>query len=143
MSFLVHTTRTLPFLLESRNIMKTNEIRITIASPQETVFEFTLEPKNTPLWVGSAGIETVDTQQIRLGTIYSNNSSQSEVTDYSRDKFIELSNKKTGYTASYSYRKIDAYITELIFFENMKDGSNLVQPMEQKSFEKLKELLEK
>jgi hypothetical protein len=123
--------------------MKFNEIRITIKSSSESVFEFTLEPSNTHLWVEGVSKETIDTQQIGLGTIYSNKYGEMQVTDYDYEKFFELTNHETGYQRSYSYRKIFDDETELIYFENMQDGLNLVQPIQQKSFEKLKELLEK
>jgi len=122
--------------------MQTNEIRITIKAPPEEVFEYTIEPKNTHLWVKGAGKETVDTQQIGLGTKYINNYGVLTVTDYDRDKFFELTNNETEYLCSYSYRKISDQETELIYFEYMKNGSELSDPMKQKSFNKLKEILE-
>ena len=122
--------------------MKTNEIRITIESPPEKVFEYTIEPKNTPLWIDSARIETVDTEQINLGTNYINNYGVLTVTDYDRNKFFELINQKTGYVCSYSYRKVNDNETELIYFEYMQDESKLADPMKQESFHKLKEILE-
>ena len=123
--------------------MKTNEIRIEISVAQDELFEFTVEPLNTPKWIEGAGKGTVDTEQIGLGTIYTNSIGQWEVTDYERNVFFELTDKATGYSCSYSYRKIDENTTELVYFESMEDGSDLIAPMEEKHFQKLKELLEK
>ena len=122
--------------------MKTNEIRISINAPRSEVFEFTIEPKNTPLWIDSVTEETINTKQIRLGTIYSNVYGDLEVTDYDSHVFFELTNKKTTYVCSYSYRKIDETTTEIIYFESMEDGSDLSDPMKKESFQKLKEILE-
>ena len=123
--------------------MKTNEIRITIKAPPDEVFEFTIEPKNTHLWIDTVDIQTVDTKQIGLGTKYTNRYGVLEVTDYDRNAFFELTDQKTGYRCSYSYRKIDSETTELVYFESMEDGSELIEPMNNRHFKKLQALLEK
>lgn len=122
--------------------MKTNEIKVNIDIPVEAVFEFTLEPANTSRWIDAIEEETVNTKQIGLGTIYSNSYGNLEVTDYELNRFLELTNQKTGYQCSYSYKKISDDATQITYFECMQDGSELIEPMEQKSFQKLKELLE-
>ena len=123
--------------------MKTNEIRIIIDASCRDVFEFTLEPKNTPQWIDDVEEETISTQQIALGTIYSNSFGNMEVTDYERDKFFELTNKKTGVICSHSYRPINDTQTELTYFEYVQDGSELPGEMKHSYFEKLKELFTK
>ncbi len=128
---------------ERRECSSSNEIRITIEVPREKVFEFTLEPENTPKWCQGIDREEVDTEQIGLGSKYTNSSGEFEVTDYERNVYFELSKIGSEYQCSYSYRKIDDEATELIYFEGMLDGSDLDEPMELESFEKLKELLEK
>lgn len=123
--------------------MQTNEIRITIKAPPEIVFEYTLEPKNTKYWVEDSIEMTTDTDQIGLGTKYSNKHITREVTDYQRDNFLELADVDGIYSCSYSFRKIDDDTTELIFFESHNDGTELEYPIEADCFEKLKEVLEK
>ena len=123
--------------------MKANEIRITIASPQEKVFEYTLEPKNTPQWVSDVIEMKTDTDQIDLGTKYFNEFITREVIDYDRNSFIELADVEGPYSCSYSFRKIDDEHTELIYFESHSDGSEIEYPMDKQSFERLKNLLEK
>ncbi len=123
--------------------MKTNEIKVNIDIPVEAVFEFTLEPANTSRWIDAIEEETVNTKQIGLGTIYSNSYGNLEVTDYELNRFLELTNQKTGYQCSYSFRKIDNDTTEIIYFEQMLDGSKLTEPMKIESFKKLQEILEK
>ena len=122
--------------------MKTQEIRILIHQNTRTVFEYSLEPKNKSLWINGMKEETTDTEQIGLGTIYSNDLGSFEVTDYQRDTYFELTNNDTSYQCSYTYHKIDEETTELVYFEYMQDGSDLAEPMDRKYFEKLKELLE-
>lgn len=123
--------------------MKTNEIRIIINAPQEKVFEYTLDPKNTKYWVENSIEMTTDTDQINIRTKYSNEFITREVTDYERDKFLELTDVDGIYSCSYTFRKIDSEVTELIFFESNSDGSDIEYPIEQSNFEKLKEILEK
>lgn len=123
--------------------MKVNEIRITIKAPPEIVFRYTLEPKNTKHWVEDSLEMITDTEQIGLGTKYSNQYITREVTDYQRDSFLELTDIDGEYSCSYSFRKIDDDSTELIFFESNSDGSELEYPIEADCFKKLKETLEK
>ncbi len=120
-----------------------HEIRITIAKPQDEVFEYTLEPNNTPKWCSAIEHESVDTKQIGVGTKYTNNFGELEVTDYEKNVYFELSETDTEYQCSYSFRKVDENTTEIIYFEQMLDGSTLVSPMKEKSFKKLQEILEK
>ena len=75
--------------------MATNEIRIVISASHQDVFEFTAEPKNTYKWIDNISEQTVDTEQIGLGTIYSSKSGNFEVTDYERNKFLELTHQET------------------------------------------------
>ena len=123
--------------------MKTNEIRIEIKAARKKVFEFTVEPKNKTKWMTTIDSEICNTEQISIGSLYTNNNGTYEVSDYEKDVFFELTHKETGYICSYSYHKVDENTTELVYFESMDDGSDLTEPMERKHFEKLKELLEK
>lgn len=122
--------------------MKVNEIRIIIEQPQQDVFEYVVEPKNTKHWVKDSIEMKTDTKQINIGTKYSNEFITREVTDYDRDKFIELTDVDQNYSCSYSFRKIHNNSTELIYFESNSDGTELEYPLEYSCFERLKELLE-
>lgn len=134
-------------LLDSSDLVdsdkKTQEIRIIINQPKERVFEYVLEPKNTPNWCKSIESESIDTEQIGMGTIYTNNFGKLKVTDYERNVYFELSELGTEYQCSYSFHKIDDGSMELVYFEGMLEGSDLDEPMEKESFERLKEILEK
>lgn len=116
---------------------------MVIRAPKKKLFEFIVEPKNTHLWFASIEKESVDTDQINLGTKYTNNKGLFEVTDYEKDVFIEHTETKTGYQRSYSFRGIDDANTEVVYFEATFDDSELSDPFKVKYFEKLKELLEK
>ena len=122
--------------------MKVNEIRTIINIPQDELFEYTIEPKNTKHWVEGSIEMLTNTEQIDIGTQYSNEHVTREVVDYERDKFIELADINGIYSCSYTFRKINDDSTELIFFESNSDGSDLEYPIEAKCFEQLKEKLE-
>jgi membrane peptidoglycan carboxypeptidase len=122
--------------------MKHKQIRVTINIPHEKLFEYVIEPKNTKFWVSGSIEMTTDTDQINTGTRYSNEFITREVTDYERNKFIELIDDDGNYSCSYTFRKIDDECTELIYFESNADGEDLEYPLELKYFEKLRELLE-
>ena len=123
--------------------MKTNEIRIIINKPQREVFEYTLEPNNFIYWVDVIEEHGIDTDQIGIGSVYSNNLGNFTVIDYERDKFLEYEDKSQYYKASFSFRKIDDEQTEIIFFESKYNSEDLKNPFRKEYFENLKELLEK
>jgi len=123
--------------------MKTNEIRIVIRKPRDEVFEYVLEPSNTHNWCRNIEHEEVDTEQIGIGTKYSNNFGILTVTDYERNVYFELTEELTQYQCSYSFRNISDNETELIYFESMLDGSDLIEAFDEDYFEVLKDILEK
>lgn len=127
---------------KNEEIRSSNEIRVRINLPREKVFEYTLEPKNTPEWVIDAVEMETDTAQIGIATRYSNEYICREVSDYEKNVFIELTDLDGNYSCSYSFRKVDEETTELTFFESHSDGSDLEYPLDKKSFERLKEILE-
>ena len=124
-------------------VISSNEIHIIINKSQSEVFEYMLEPKNTPKWIDFIKSETIDTEQIDVGTIYTNDFGTLTVTDYERNVYFELTDQDEKYQCSYSFKKIDDDTTEVIYFEAMLDGSELVEPFDAKYFEVLKELIEK
>lgn len=123
--------------------MTTQEIRIEIKVPTKEVFEFTTEPENTSKWRDTVQKETINTECIGLGTVYTNEYGTLTVTDYEKDAFFELTNHETGYQCSYTYHKTDDTTTELVYFESIEDDSQLREPIERRHFEVLKTLLEK
>jgi hypothetical protein len=52
--------------------MKTNKLTIRISKPVSEVFDFTINPQNTPRWIDFIVEETVDGKEIKLGTRYTN-----------------------------------------------------------------------
>ena len=52
--------------------MKENKIIVVINKPIEEVFEFTINPKSTPLWISSIQEEIAEEYPPKIGTQYKN-----------------------------------------------------------------------
>jgi hypothetical protein len=127
--------------------MKKNTLSVTINSPIEKLFDFTVNPENTHLWIDFVKKEEKDTSDIHKGTIYRNTSdgetwTEYVCTEYKPDQLFTLKNKNTPYVVIYQYQSIDENTTELTYSEYMSDDSELPELFEQKHLEKLRNILE-
>jgi len=126
--------------------MKQNKISIIINSPIESVFDFTINPENTPKWIDGIENEEVDKKPINLGTIYRNVDksgvwTEYEVVQFYENKIFELKQKNSIYHVRYDYDLMSEKITRLTYFEWVDDG-DLTSPFSRSVLEKLKNLLE-
>jgi uncharacterized protein YndB with AHSA1/START domain len=123
--------------------MHENKITIIINKPIEEVFEFTTNPKNTPLWVPFIEEEIAETFPPKKGTEYKNRRGDSwnisRVTEYETNKVFKLENDI--FSVKYSYRKLKKDITELIYLESVKRG-DLAKPFTKEILQKLKAIIE-
>jgi hypothetical protein len=143
--------------------MKTNKLTIHINKPVSEVFDFTINPQNTPRWIDFIVEETIDGKEIKLGTRYTNKDKEGkinlyevtnkdkegkinlyEVTKFENDKVFELQSVPPCYTVKYTYTPISDTDTEteLEYFEWMESGE-LSSPFPMSAMEKLKEVMEK
>lgn len=130
--------------------MKQNEINIKIIRPIGDVFAFTINPNNTHLWIDSVIKESINTDVVGLGTIYSqivklSNGDQgytkAEITIYIKNELIEFSFIGTTYKCRYSYATAQNG-TSLTYFEEAENDDDLPIPMEKAAFLKLKKIIE-
>ena len=123
--------------------MQENKIIIIINKPIEEVFEFTTNPKNTPLWISFIEEEITEEFPPKIGTIYRNRRgdswNESKVTEYEPNKLFKLENDT--FSVRYNYKKITNNSTELVYLESVKQGI-LAKRFAKEVLQKLKEIIE-
>ena len=127
--------------------MKKNKITIIINKPIKDVFEFTINPKNTPTWILSIKEEIAEEYPPKLGTIYKNRSKTSnwnfyKVIGFEKNKKFTLSDLNGNYFVRYTYKELDNNKTKMEYFEWIQKGE-LENPFTKDILEKLKVVLEK
>jgi hypothetical protein len=126
--------------------MKENKLTIRINKPVLEVFEFTINPENTPEWLDSIVEETIEGDEITLGTRYINTNREGQtnsyiVSEFEIERLFELKSVPEGYTVRYTYTAISDTETELEYFEKMESGE-LTDPIGMSVLEKLKGVIE-
>lgn len=127
--------------------MRDNKISTTISRPIAEVFEFTINPKNTPLWIKHLKEEEASEYPPKIGTTYSNSADlvswdEYEVTDFEDNKIFELTSKDGIYHVKYTYTENEDGSTNMEYFEWVDEGK-LSNPFTQSILEVLKQILEK
>ncbi len=125
--------------------MKENKISIVINRPASEVFDFVINPENTPKWIDSLVKEEVNEQPIKRGTIYRNVNkagewSEYEMVEFEKDKSFVMKDKGSTYHVKYILEPLGNGVTELTYFEWMTEGE-LSNPFTKAVLEKLKTIL--
>jgi hypothetical protein len=126
--------------------MNRNTISVQINKPISVVFEYTINPKNTPLWIDSVDVEETDNWPIQLGTTYRNKGEQTEwnvykVSDFVKDSVFELTSTDNKYHVRYVYKFLNEDSTEMTYDEWV-DSGELNDPFSEEVLKKLKKVLE-
>lgn len=126
--------------------MKENKITIIINKPIEKVFEFTINPRNTPLWIESIAEEVSDEYPPQINTRYKNRGKDSDwnvykVVEFKKNKIFTLTELDENYSVKYIYNKLGENKTELIYFEWVEKGE-IQNPFTQEILNKLKSAME-
>ena len=132
--------------IEEQTTMKENKISIQIPKSVDEVFEFTINPANTPRWIQHLDVEETNEWPAKLGTIYRNRGASGAWSEYvvsvfELNKTFELVAKDKNYHVRYTYTELESGDTELEYFEWV-DRGELEEPFTQKILEKLKSVME-
>ena len=122
-----------------------NKITIVIDKPIDKVFEFTINPQNTHLWIPSISEEISDEFPPKINTRYKNrgesdNWDEYKVVDIKKNEVFILSDLDENYFVKYTYRKLDDNKTEMEYFEWMTNGE-LSKPFTKSILENLKKII--
>lgn len=127
--------------------MKDNKLTIVINKPAQVVYDYTLNPKNTPLWID--GIESEETNEwpVKIESIYKNTDGKGS---WNRYKVTELVDGKTftltsipdmNLSVKYTFTKITDSSTQFDYHEWVEQAP-LEHVFTQDALEKLKYILE-
>ena len=126
--------------------MKENKISIEINCSASEVFQFTLNPKNTHLWIDSIVREEANEFPVKLGTKYKNVNGGGQWTEYTvtqfkPNKLFEIKQSNSSYHVRYTLESICDKKTKLTYFEWVEEGE-LEKPFSIDVLEKLKKVME-
>lgn len=127
--------------------MRDNKLSIAINQPIEEVFNYTLNPKNTHVWIDEIDEEVTSEWPPKVGTTYSNKSMGNEIPRHF--KLAELENNKTftledtkgNYHVKYSFKPLKDNSTEFEYHE-WTVHTDLESPFPMRHLDKLKSILE-
>src|SRR3989344_4131987 len=119
--------------------MKNNKLTIVIDRPIEDVFEYTINPKNTHLWIDAIPEEVASEYPPKINTEYKHREGsvwiKFKVIEFERNKVFTLTDSNKNYTVRYTYKKINENKTELEYVEWMNKGK-LETPLTKETLEK-------
>ena len=127
--------------------MKDLKLTIQINKPAKDIFEFTLNPNNTPRWIDFIAAEETNEWPVQQGTIYRNRGddnaawSELELVEYNPYTRFTLSKKDGSYSVRYTFTPLSEDTTELEYYE-WTDKEELSVPFTMQPLEKLKRILE-
>ena len=107
--------------------MKDVKLTVTINRPPRNVFEFSINPNNTPKWVDGVVKEQTNESPTKLGTIYRNqgldgNWSEFEITAFEPGYMFELTKKDDDHHVKSTFKSLDNGQCELEYYVWVDSG---------------------
>lgn len=126
--------------------MRENKLTVRINKLVKIVFDFTLNPANTPRWIESIEEEETNEWPPKLKTIYKNRGvagiwSEYIVSAFEPNKAFEFVAKDGNYHVRYTFVELDSGDTKMEYLEWV-DREELENPFTQDILEKLKSVIE-
>jgi uncharacterized protein YndB with AHSA1/START domain len=125
--------------------MKDNKLTITINRPIKEVFDFSLDPANTPKWISDIEVEETSEWPVKQGTIYRNKRAGGawntyELTEIVAPTTFTLTSKDTDFAVRYTFKELPDQKTEFEYYEWVNSGP--LDPFTFDHLEKFKEIAE-
>jgi len=100
---------------------------IAIQRSAQEVFNFTIDPANTPKWVDGVVVEHTNEIHTKLGTIYRNQGhdgswAEFEITDFESGVMFELTKKGDSTHVKYTFRPLGVQKCELEYCVWVSEG---------------------
>lgn len=127
--------------------MKENLLSIKINTSIEKVFSFTINPENTHKWIDWIKKEYIEWNRVEIWTIYKNYWKDKIINSYIlhniiNNELFHLKSLDSNYEVIYFYNKISENETLLNYYEFNSDWTDLVNPFNISTLQKLKNILE-
>ncbi len=126
--------------------MKELKLKIKIDRSPKNVFDFVLDPKNTPVWIDSIVEEKTNQWPVSVGAIYKNKGESGKWSEYTLIEHqpyevFEMLKGDNNYHVRYTIRDLGSGKSELEYFEWVEKGV-LEEPFSMDILEKLKTVIE-
>ena len=127
--------------------MKELKLKVIINRSSKEVFDFVLNPNNTPIWIDSIVHEETDKWPVKVGGTYRNQNKEKtwssyKVIAFQKDKMFEFLKDDNNYHVRYTLTDKSNSSCELEYYEWVKKG-DLDDPFTIDILYKLKNILEK
>lgn len=127
--------------------MRDNKQGIQINKPIEFVFNFTITPPNSSLWIPGVVDEKTNELPVKVGTIYTLTNKQGKksrviVSEITKNRLVGWRSGDGNYHCQYNYVSLEGNSTHLEYYEWVDEGE-IEEPFTMDILEKLKEVIEK